>query len=1262
MLKNKKSRSTAPAYRQFFSFVIVAVLVLQHLLIISPMTAKAAIGTPVSINALDTSLTQNFNSLAGSGTSGSTTPDGWDFTETGTNANTTYTVGTGSGNSGDTYSFGASASSDRAFGGLRSGSLVTIIGATFTNNTGGTINSLTISYTGEQWRAGVSNRGAADRLDFQISTNATNLTTGTYSDVNTLDFSSPNTAAAAGPLDGNLAVNRTAVSSTITGLSVANGATFFIRWVDFDIASSDDGLAIDDFSITATGTVTPTPSPTATVTPNPTPTATPTPTPTPTPSPTPTPNPVATHVVISQVYGGGGNSGASFTNDFVELYNPTNSTVNLAGWSLQYASAAGSGWDGSKQPLGGIIGAGEYYLISLASNGAAGQPLPAANISGELNLGGAAGKVALVNNGDSLNGNCPLSDSEIVDFVGYGTTADCSEGNIDAPAPSNSNAIFRKSNGAQDTDVNGFDFFAQVASPRRTAPIAEIGPSVLSVDPRNSFTNSPRDSSLTITFSEPINVDPQWFTINCAVTGAHNDATIASNNGKSYVITPNVIFQAGEQCSATIRKEAIHDQDSDDSAENTDTLVANYSWSFTIATGTPPAYAPDVHLIMGNPTDAAANIDEPNNYLMEKPEYALSYNRDRGTANWVSWHLDDTWVGTLNRVDTFRPDPAVPSDWYRVQASDYFGSGFDRGHMVPNADRDPETSMPINQATFLMTNMIPQAPDNNQGPWANLENHLRTLLPANEIYIVAGGAGTGGTGSNGGITTTIANGRVTVPAQTWKVALVIPKRDGDDAARVTASARTIAVIMPNTQGIRTTNSNDWQQYLTSVDQVEKLTGYDFYENLPDAVENSIEAGVNGSNPPGTANQIVNTAEDNAVSITLDGAGSSNLTYEVVSQPASGSLSGTGANRIYTPNPNYNGTDSFTFLVNDGKRNSNISTVTINVSAVNDAPTANDDSETVGEDSGVNTFNVLSNDSSLESNETLTISAITQGANGTVAITNYGLNVRYSPKADFFGTDSFTYTISDGNGGTATATVNVNVTAVNDTPSISPISTSSQQNASGTISQVAIVSDVDNAVNTLTVSVPNAPTGITISDITNANGVVTAKIIADCGAALGNNTVVLQVSDGNLISTANLTVNVTPSNPPVINLKPFITLSQPNHKYQTVSLNQMVQSAVDDCNGNVAGTVVIESVTSDEAENGEDDGDTLEDVVINPDCKTIQLRAERSGVGNGRVYMITLRVGDSSGNVTRANFKVFVPRGNQTPIDDGAVYTVNSNCL
>ncbi|HEY5884521.1 MAG TPA: DNA/RNA non-specific endonuclease, partial [Pyrinomonadaceae bacterium] len=312
---------------------------------------------------------------------------------------------------------------------------------------------------------------------------------------------------------------------------------------------------------------------------------------------------------------------------------------------------------------------------------------------------------------------------------------------------------------------------------------------------------------------------------------------------------------------------------------------------------------------------------------------------------WVSWHLSDEWIGTLTRVDTFRADPQVPADWFRVSEFDYVGSGFDRGHMVPNADRDKETSVPINQATFLMTNMIPQSPNNNQGPWADLEAYLRTQLPANEVYIVAGGAGTGGVGSNGAAST-IAGGNVTVPAQTWKVALIMPKGSGDDVARVTCSTRTLAVIMPNIQGL----STNWEDFIKTVDEVETLTGYDFFSNLPDAVENCVEAGTNGVNKPGTANQSATTPEDTPVEITLEAVRPSNttpLTFSIVTSPTNGVLGSVGATSCvdlecsatvtYTPGTNYNGSDSFTFKVNDGTQDSNTSTVNITVTPVNDDP-------------------------------------------------------------------------------------------------------------------------------------------------------------------------------------------------------------------------------------------------------------------------------------------------------------------------------------
>jgi len=217
-------------------------------------TATTAGAAGVSLTTIGSVYALNFDTLASSGTNNTVVPSGWAFSESGVNANTGYTAGTGSSNTGDTYSFGAAGSSERAFGALQSGSLVPTIGAEFTNNTLAAITSLTISYTGEQWRAGVLNRNAADRLDFQLSTNATSLITGTWVDYNSLDFSSPNINAAPGALDGNAALNRTALSFLISGLSVADGSSFWIRWLSSDIPGADDGLAIDNFSLTPNGT------------------------------------------------------------------------------------------------------------------------------------------------------------------------------------------------------------------------------------------------------------------------------------------------------------------------------------------------------------------------------------------------------------------------------------------------------------------------------------------------------------------------------------------------------------------------------------------------------------------------------------------------------------------------------------------------------------------------------------------------------------------------------------------------------------------------------------------------------------------------------------------------------------------------------------------------------------------------------------------------------------------------------------------------
>jgi MYXO-CTERM domain-containing protein len=194
--------------------------------------------------------TQDFNLLATSG-AGSAVPEGWAFSESGTGANTVYTAGTGSSTTGDTYSFGVTGATDRALGGLQSGSVVPTIGVEFQNSSGTMMVGLAVSYICEQWRVGMTSRGAADRLDFQYSTDATSLTTGTWTDIDALDCHSATILDTSGAKNGNENAYRTAVSGNVSGLSITAGATFWLRWTDYNIANSDDGLAVDDFALTA---------------------------------------------------------------------------------------------------------------------------------------------------------------------------------------------------------------------------------------------------------------------------------------------------------------------------------------------------------------------------------------------------------------------------------------------------------------------------------------------------------------------------------------------------------------------------------------------------------------------------------------------------------------------------------------------------------------------------------------------------------------------------------------------------------------------------------------------------------------------------------------------------------------------------------------------------------------------------------------------------------------------------------------------------
>ena len=243
----------------------------------------------------------------------------------------------------------------------------------------------------------------------------------------------------------------------------------------------------------------------------------------------------------------------------------------------------------------------------------------------------------------------------------------------------------------------------------------------------------------------------------------------------------------------------------------------------------------NVNLTMGNPSGATTDVNYPHNYLLDKPQFCASYDRDRGIPNWTSWQLNSTWCnGPGVRKDNFIPDNTLPSAWYHVVTGDYSSTGFSRGHMCPSADRI--VTQADNDAVFVMTNMIPQTQANNGGPWESLETYERTLANAgNVLYIICGGYGAGGTGLNG-YATTIAGGKVTVPAKTWKVIMVLPAGT-NDVSRVTTSTRCIAVIMNNDEG----PFNSWGTFRVSVDYIESLTGYDFFSNVSATIQAAIES-------------------------------------------------------------------------------------------------------------------------------------------------------------------------------------------------------------------------------------------------------------------------------------------------------------------------------------------------------------------------------------------------------------------------------------
>jgi endonuclease G len=258
------------------------------------------------------------------------------------------------------------------------------------------------------------------------------------------------------------------------------------------------------------------------------------------------------------------------------------------------------------------------------------------------------------------------------------------------------------------------------------------------------------------------------------------------------------------------------------------------------AAQTPTQEGPNPNVRFGMPSPAKKDQDEREGYLIKRPQYVLSYNAGKLIPNWVSWRLVKDDIGRASR-GPFEPDPLLPRNFPHVTSRDYDGGGFDRGHQCPAKDRS--RTQEDCDATFYMTNVVPQAPAVNQKAWERLEDYCRRLAhEGHELHIVCGPQGAGGTGKEGPAEE-IGKGRhkIVVPAKCWKVVLVLPR----EGAEPRKNTRVIAVVMPNDQSV----GFDWARYRVPVRDVEKLTGYRSFPELPEDVAAALKEKVDEAEVP-----------------------------------------------------------------------------------------------------------------------------------------------------------------------------------------------------------------------------------------------------------------------------------------------------------------------------------------------------------------------------------------------------------------------------
>ncbi|MEK7834275.1 MAG: lamin tail domain-containing protein, partial [Acidobacteriota bacterium] len=383
---------------------------------------------------------------------------------------------------------------------------------------------------------------------------------------------------------------------------------------------------------------------------------------------------ISPDVVISQVYGGGGNSGASFQNDFIELFNRGNATVNLSGWAVQYASATGTAW--SKTDLSGMLAPGKYLLIQQASGGANGSPLPTPDVTGTIAMAATAGKVVLTNTNTLIASgtSCP-SGATVVDILGYGTTANCFEGAGPTANLSATAAAVRAMNGCTESDNNASDFAVGAVNPRNNAlPAAVCG---APTNPTGFGAASPNPVTIGSAVLLTVTVTPGT---NPASTGITVTADISSiggaisqafyDNGQNGDVTPNdnvFSFQPLVEPTTTPGLKMIPVAIADAQSRSGSTTI-----SLTVQTPAPPG-----NVIISQVYGGGGNSGAP-----FTNDFIELFNRSNAAVNLTGWSVQYTSSAGSSWQKTDLSGTIAPGQYLLIQQD----SGGANGSALPTPD------------------------------------------------------------------------------------------------------------------------------------------------------------------------------------------------------------------------------------------------------------------------------------------------------------------------------------------------------------------------------------------------------------------------------------------------------------------------------------------------------------------------------------------------------------------------------------------------